>query len=253
MSQQSVTSTFSEYNTAPPKPGLYRYLATSDRRLPRLVRSLKRWLETFSIPAPRVVFRPLLVTYLTARTCYEFVLRVCLCEPLFKAYCKQYGRRFRTGRFLHYVEGKGDLIIGDNVWLDGKSTFIFAARFADNPTLIIGDNTAIGHDCRLAIAKRISIGQNCLLSGGVTVIDSSGHQSSAAARLAGQPPMADEVRPVVIGDGVWIGMQAMIFPGVKIGAGSVIAAGSVVRTHVPPYSIVAGNPAKVVMRIRRPE
>ena len=50
----------------------------------------------------------------------------------------------------------------------------------------------------------------------------------------------------IIGDSVWIGMEAIIMPGVKIGNGAVIAARSVVLNDVPPYSIVAGNPAQVV-------
>lgn len=52
----------------------------------------------------------------------------------------------------------------------------------------------------------------------------------------------------VISDGVWIGMRAMIMPGVKIGEGAVIAAGSVVVKDVPPYTIVGGNPAQIIRR-----
>ena len=50
----------------------------------------------------------------------------------------------------------------------------------------------------------------------------------------------------VIEDDVWVGARALILPGVKIGKGSVIAAGSVVAKNVEPYSIVAGNPAKLI-------
>ena len=50
----------------------------------------------------------------------------------------------------------------------------------------------------------------------------------------------------VVGNDVWIGMEAIILPGVKIGDGSIVAARSVVSHDVPPYSIVAGNPGKVV-------
>ena len=55
----------------------------------------------------------------------------------------------------------------------------------------------------------------------------------------------------MIPDGVWIGRHCIIFPGVKIGENSVISAGSVVRTHVPSYSVVAGNPAKVMFRLKK--
>lgn len=52
----------------------------------------------------------------------------------------------------------------------------------------------------------------------------------------------------IIGDGAWIGMRAMIMPGVKIGEGAVIAAGSIVTKDVAPYSIVGGNPAAEIRR-----
>lgn len=52
----------------------------------------------------------------------------------------------------------------------------------------------------------------------------------------------------IIGDGVWIGMRAMIMPGVNIGEGAVIAAGSIVTSDVPPYTVVGGNPARQIRR-----
>jgi acetyltransferase-like isoleucine patch superfamily enzyme len=53
-------------------------------------------------------------------------------------------------------------------------------------------------------------------------------------------------RPVVVEDGAWIGMAALILPGVRIGAGAVVSAGAVVTSDVPPDTLVAGNPAAVV-------
>jgi acetyltransferase-like isoleucine patch superfamily enzyme len=232
---------------------LRRYLATADTPFPRLVRAIRSAIATFSVPAPHALTKPLLWLFLALRNSYFFALRVFICEPLFKAYCKRYGRGLRTDCYVHWVSGSGDIMLGANVWLDGKIAIGFAARFAERPELLIGDNTAIGHGCRFAIGKRITIGRNCNLSGGTIVMDSNGHPADPKARSAHQPPAAEDVRPVVIGDGVWIGMQCIIFPGVKIGDGSVISAGSVVRTHVPPYSVVAGNPAKVMFRLKRPE
>jgi acetyltransferase-like isoleucine patch superfamily enzyme len=83
-------------------------------------------------------------------------------------------------------------------------------------------------------------------------MDSNAHRTDPAARLALEPPAPEEIRPVISRDGVWIGRRCLIFPGVKVGEGSVISAGSVVRTHVPPYSVVAGNPARVMFRLKNP-
>jgi maltose O-acetyltransferase len=57
---------------------------------------------------------------------------------------------------------------------------------------------------------------------------------------------AAEVAPVTIEDDVWIGMATIILPGVTIGTGAVVGAGSVVTRSIPPYAVSAGNPARVI-------
>jgi acetyltransferase-like isoleucine patch superfamily enzyme len=235
------------------RPSLRRRLATSQGSLARFLRWAYRSVNRFSVPAPKIIVKPLLWLFLLLRNAYYFAARVFFCEPLFKAYCAKYGKNIHTGCYLHWINGKGDIILGDNVTLDGKCSIVFAARFSDRPTLQIGDNSGIGHGCSFTIGKLISIGRNCLLSGDITIMDSNAHDTDPATRSAHKPPRPEDVRPVIIRDEVWIGRQCIIFPGVKIGEGSVISAGSVVRTHVPPYCVVAGNPAKVMFRLKKPD
>src|SRR4029079_17694873 len=83
--------------------------------------------------------------------------------------------------------------------------------------------------------------------------DSGGARVYPSLALAALPPLPQEVRPVTIGDNVWIATGSIILPGVTVGEGSVISAGSVVRRSVPPYSLVMGNPAKVLAPLPRPE
>jgi hypothetical protein len=78
------------------------------------------------------------------------------------------------------------------------------------------------------------------------MFDTSGHPVDAAARRAGQPVAPEEVKPIVIGDNVWIGRGSIIFPGVTIGENSVVSAGSAVLSNVPPNTLVAGYPARRV-------
>jgi acetyltransferase-like isoleucine patch superfamily enzyme len=237
---------------APVRPSLRRRLATSKSPFARLLRWAYYSVNRFAVPAPKILVLPVLWFCLWVRTIYFFSLRVFICEPFFKAVCKQYGRNLHTGTFVHWVGGKGDIVIGDNVTLDGKISLKFAARFSDHPTLQIGDNTGIGHGCSFTIGKLISIGKNCNLSGSIEIMDSNAHRTDPTSRWKLEPPTPEEVRPVIIRDGVWIGQRCIIFPGVKIGEGSVIGAGSIVRSHVPAYSVVAGNPAKVMFRLKNP-
>lgn len=235
------------------KPSLRRRLAASQSWQARLVKWTYRSILYFSLPAPRIVVKPLLWLFLLLRRAYYVAWRVFFCEPIFKAYCTQYGRNLHTGCFIHWIQGKGEIILGDNVTVDGKCNISFAARFSDRPSLQIGDNTGIGHGCSFTIGKQISIGRNCNLSGDIDIMDSNAHRTDPASRWAYEPPSPEEIRPVIIRDGVWIGKHCIIFPGVKIGEGSVISSGSVVRNHVPAYSVVAGNPAKVMFRLKKPE
>ena len=231
---------------------LRRFLATADHPAARLARSLRRGVRTFHLPAPRLVVVPLANLYLVCRETWAFLLRVLVCEPYFKAFCTRYGRNLRTGEFLHYVTGRGVIEIGDDVTLDGKIDIAFASRFSDRPTLRIGDRTGLGHQCRLVIARAITIGSDCRIAGGVVLFDSSGHPSDPQRRRAGEPPGPEDVKPIVVEDNVWIGMNATIFPGVTLGEGSVVATGSVVMADVPPYTMVAGNPARKVAKLDPP-
>jgi acetyltransferase-like isoleucine patch superfamily enzyme len=61
----------------------------------------------------------------------------------------------------------------------------------------------------------------------------------------------DAVRPIRIGNAVWIGFESIVLPGVTIGDGAIVGCRSVVAEDVPPYTIVAGNPARVVRRLER--
>ncbi|MFC2176591.1 acyltransferase [Bacteroidota bacterium] len=228
-----------------------KFLATSEHPLARLGRGFYRRVRYFSIPAPKIIVKPMLWTFLAIRCVYFFVKRVFICEPLFKAYCKEYGKNLSTGVFIHWVMGKGEIIVGDNVTIDGACSFIFSARFSDQPSLQIGSHTGIGNGCSFVVGKRISIGEYCMIAGDTTIFDSNGHPADPEARKAGRPPAAAEVRPIEIGDNVWIGRCSTIFPGVKIGEGSIVSACSVVRTRVMPYTVVAGDPARKICDLPR--
>ena len=228
----------------------YRFLATSDHLIARTVRGVRRKVLDVTLPAPRPVVVPMRLAYEAAREAYYFGSRVLVCEPIFKSYCKEFGERVRTGSFIHFITGRGDICVGNDVVLDGKIDICFAARFVESPTLRIGDGTGIGHQCKLTIGKSITIGKECRIASHVTIFDSSGHPGDPEARRRGDPPTEEDVRPVVIEDNVWIGTRAIIFPGVTIGEGSVVSAGAVVLADVPPYTVVAGNPARRIAALR---
>ena len=223
---------------------ILRNLAKSDQPFGRFARRAYWGIARVSLPAPRIVFRPLLAAVVAVRSVYFFVMRVLVCEPLFKAYCAEYGRNVHTGVFLHWIQGSGRIVLGDDVTVDGKCSFSFATRYSDAPTLQVGSHTGIGHNCSFTVGRSIVIGEHCRIAQDVVMFDSSGHPSDPAARLAGLPAPDDSVKPIVIGRNVWIGRGAIIFPGVTIGDNSVVSAGAVVLASVAENSLVLGNPAR---------
>ncbi len=82
-------------------------------------------------------------------------------------------------------------------------------------------------------------------------MDTNAHPVDAIRRLAGEHVRPDEIRPVEIGSNVWIGANAMILPGVRIGDDAVVAAHAVVNKDVPDGGVVGGVPARVIGTSRR--
>ena len=110
--------------------------------------------------------------------------------------------------------------------------------------VIIGDHTRIGlHN---TIIGPVTIGSHVNLAQGITITALNHNFSDAEKRIDEQ---GVNTTPVVIEDDIWIGANAVILPGVTIGQHSVVAAGAIVTKDVPPHSLVAGVPAKVIKQI----
>lgn len=108
----------------------------------------------------------------------------------------------------------------------------------------LGERFFANFDCVMLDCAPITIGDDVLLAPKVGLY-TAGHALDAAERVAG----GCFARPITIGSAVWIGAGASVLPGVTIGDGAVVGAGSVVTRHVPPRTVVAGNPARVLREI----
>jgi len=108
----------------------------------------------------------------------------------------------------------------------------------------IGDHTRIGlHN---TIIGPVCIGSHVNLAQGITVTALNHHFKDCDKRIDEQ---GISTKPVVIGDDVWIGANAVVLPGVTIGSHVVVAAGAVVTKDVPDYCVVGGIPAKVIKEL----
>ncbi len=127
----------------------------------------------------------------------------------------------------------------------GHRTKISPTVFFKYPEMIqIGDDSFINHLCSVWASPGgpITIGSNVLL-GPCTSIFSSNHGIAREQLIRNQP---GQDAPIVIGDDVWLGANVVVTPGVSIGDGAVVGAGAVVTRDLPPMSISAGVPARII-------
>jgi acetyltransferase-like isoleucine patch superfamily enzyme len=159
-------------------------------------------------------------------------------------------RIFWSTRLLN-AQSRSELIeIGSRSMVLGE-LFVFA----HGGRIEIGTDCYIGEYSRIWSGASIKIGDHVLVSHNVSILDNLTHPLEPMARRrqvraiydGGHPKNIDlGDRPIVIGCDAWIGAHAVVLRGVTIGEGAIVAAGAVVTKDVPPYTIVAGNPAQVI-------
>lgn len=143
---------------------------------------------------------------------------------------------FEEGVLVFHPE---NISIGENVYI-GHNTILKSYYKSE---MIIGDHTWIGQGCFLHSAGGITIGKAVGIGPLVKILTSTHKEQELSKPIL----FCDlEFKEVIIEDGCDIGIGSIILPGVKIGEGSLIGAGSVVNKDVEPYRVVAGVPAKVL-------
>lgn len=151
---------------------------------------------------------------------------------------------------IHEVNGMECISIGENTtffegiclsaWPKHKQQML-------SPKLVIGNNCCFGAYNHITCANHITIGDFCVTGKWVTISDNNhGSTDIESLKLAPFHRKIESKGPILIGNNVWIGEKATILGGVKIGDSAVVAANSVVTKDVPPFCVVAGNPACVI-------
>lgn len=139
-----------------------------------------------------------------------------------------------------YITLGNNFSAGQGLWLHA---------IENTSTIVFGDNINISDWTHIGALDSITIESGCLIGSKVLISD---HSHGTTSNLESEFNLRPNERPLVskgpifIGKNVWIGDGAVILANVKIGEGAIIAANSVVNKDVPPFSIVAGIPAKVI-------
>ena len=160
-----------------------------------------------------------------------------------------------TGSPVIDIRNGGKVVIADEVTINSENRgyhlnmYTSTKLYADlhGAIITIGEKSRIHGSCLHAFSS-ISIGKRCLIAANCQIIDGNGHDLSFD-NVENRINTQGLAQPITIEDDVWIGANSIILPGVTIGKGSVIGAGSVVTGQIPPMVLAAGNPAKPLRKI----
>lgn len=143
-------------------------------------------------------------------------------------YVEVFGHPVELGDYVHVIASP-DLRVRLSVWSEAPG----------RGRIRIGDYGLLCPGVRISSASEISIGQGCMMASNVYITDSDWHDTYNRIAMG-------EALPVRIEENVWIGDSAIVCKGVTVGKNSIVGAGAVVTKTIPPNTISAGNPAKIV-------
>jgi acetyltransferase-like isoleucine patch superfamily enzyme len=158
-----------------------------------------------------------------------------------------------TARIINNRNSRESITIGAFTHVKGE-----LLTFGHGGEITIGDYCYIGEQSNIWSALHIEIGNRVLIAHNVNIFDNLTHPINPKARheqfkqiiTGGHPEHIDlSESAVVLSNDVWIGCMSLVLKGVTIGEGAIVGAGSVVTKDVPPFTIVTGNPARIVREI----
>ena len=163
-------------------------------------------------------------------------------EPVFRSRYSIVGKNLQLWTLPH-VSGCPKICIGDHVNIYGEWS-VRSDSTPDHSGLVIGNRVEVGHQVSFVLDEDVMIEDYVNIAGDTTIGDSSPYSISSLSN-----PQAG--RPTRICTRAWIGRGSCIAQGVTIGEGAIVGSNSVVITDVPAFSVVAGNPACVILKDTR--
>lgn len=146
------------------------------------------------------------------------------------------------------LNGVARIAIGSDVFVGAGSWLQVLDEATVDVALTIGDGTSIAGACVISAAESVRLGEKVLLARNVYIADHRHAFDDTMEAVLDQG--VEQVAPVEIGDGAWLGQNVVVGPGVRIGSGAVVGANSVVLADVPDYAVAVGAPARVLERAR---
>jgi acetyltransferase-like isoleucine patch superfamily enzyme len=217
----------------------------------RFVLDTAKGLRGARLPVVRPLHRALFALQGTVREAIAQAARIAWWTPLFLSRVETEAKGLRLDGGMPQVLGPLRLRIGRDCRINGKTTFSGRPSTLPAPLLEIGDNVGVSWQTSISVGTLVSLGNNVRIAQRCFLAGYPGHPVDADDRAAGLPCTASQIGDIVLEDDVWLGTGVMVMPGVRIGRGTIVAAGSVVTRDLPAYVVAGGMPAKVIREIPR--
>ncbi|MBL4822273.1 MAG: acyltransferase [Colwellia sp.] len=227
-----------------------QWAKSSDSTLAQLIKALWFKLKRVEIPNIPFVFKLLYTFHIVLKQIISEVLRIFYYTPLFKSRLKNTPKQLYLYGGLPVVIGSLDITMGDSVRLAAMTTISGRAVGTNIPQLYIGNNVGIAWRTSISVGNKIIIGNNVRIAGDCYLAGYPGHPINAKLRAMGKPDDDSQIGTIVLEDDVWLATGVKVMPGVTIGHGTIVAAGSVVTKSLPDNVIAAGTPARIVKSIK---
>lgn len=212
----------------------------------KLYHLIKRLRKGSIIPSIYIIHRPL-YTLTRMLISFRWMLQEKLWSiPLFKSIVKKCGTGLSLPNGVPWLDSQTHLQIeiGNNVTI-AKASF-FAGHIHNHPILKIGNNTTIGYNTMISVNERVEIGNNVMIAHNCFIADCDGHPLDPMRRMNHESVTIDEVKPIIIGNNVWVGSGTVILKGTEIGDNTVISSNSVISGKILPNKIMMGIPARAI-------
>lgn len=215
----------------------------------RLLYRIARGSRHASVPVVPGLHRTLYAIHVTVKATFSSLLRILWYTPVFQSRLMKPASRLYLYGGMPLVTGPLEIAIGADCRMSAASTFSGRTSATMAPRLVIGDNVGIGWQTTIAVGRLVHIGDNVRIAGRAFLAGYPGHPIDAAARAAGAADTDEQVGDIVIEDDAWLATGVIVMAGVRIGRGTIVAAGSVVTRDLPAFVVAAGIPARPVRQL----
>jgi len=185
------------------------------------------------------------------RVAWDELSRLLYYQPLFELQCERTGEGGRLELApeskLPFVDNCA-LVLGSGWRISARTAFQGARNAPGKARIEIGDTAYLGSRVVVRAGLGIRVGRHVTIAANVVLSSDPGHPLDPVARRTEAAPRAD-LGQMVIGDDVWVAEGATLLGGITVGDGAVVGAHAVVTKDVPPHTVVAGNPARVIKQL----